>query len=124
MIACMEEAGFKPKRVDGGYELDFRPEQASAALEAAEICGNKSLGLEPGASVPALKDEDFTRYYWRLVDSMICLSEAGFEVSDPPSLVSFIETQSDNWNPYRDIATTESLDRSNEAEVACPPPDF
>lgn len=120
---CLEELGFVAT-VDGDQvSARVPPDQAGELAIAIEKCSGEGLGLGPGDTVPPPTYGDYERLYTGFVASADCLASQGLEVSDPPSLASFVESKGQAWNPFEPfVPPSLTIEQWEELTDLCPQP--
>ena len=125
VVSCMRERGFNAAidPVDGALAGTYPSDQREIFQEALEECMS-GAGLDTDAEKPTLSDADYERLFTAYVETAECLVAEGFEVSTPPSLQVFIESEGEAWHPYDVIAHDRSLSDSDwqRANRLCPQP--
>ncbi|WP_157621785.1 hypothetical protein [Serinicoccus hydrothermalis] len=126
---CLEQEGFPPIR-EGG-EISYIPgeDQMMAFAVANYVC----VGRYPidFAYTQPLTDAQWTRVYEHQVEVTVpCIRELGYEVADPPTLQTYLDTGPESrWNPVaeveqqvtEDALSTGRWDSFEEFLDACPP---
>ncbi len=129
MTDCLEQEGFPPIR-EGG-EISYIPgeDQMMAFAVATYVC----VGRYPidFAYTQPLTDDQWARVYEHQVEVTVpCIRELGYEVSDPPTLQTYLDTGPESrWNPVREVeqqVTEDALSTGRwgsfeEFLDACPP---
>lgn len=120
IVSCLDRAGF-PGVVtlsDGTTQANVPWDQQSAYDQAASTCLLEVCNV-CGAPIPIAYWE---RLYGLEIEAARCLADAGFEVSDPPTLAVYLDTPLESkWSPHREIASVGRFVPSDVA-VACPDP--
>ena len=124
MKKCVEEQGWIVEDISGGIHIKYRPEQQVEAAAAIRECSKQSLGLAPGETVPPPSDRQVRDYYQALVNARECLEARGFDLSDPPTLDSYLEKGIGSWDPYGEVLTSPGMGPSefNTLTRKCPQP--
>ena len=118
-VRCMQDAGWLSHEMEeGGVIFGAPAEQESAFKESEDAC-EASAGMDTSLPATPLSEEDFRRGYESMVSLRECLDSAGYEVGEPPTLQSYIDSDA-AWTPTVDVPPTDLLG----AEEACPQGSF
>lgn len=102
----MHAAGFPDVSVtpDGGLTSGVVPTAQGEAFAVARYVCSVQYAIDPKYSQP-LTDTDLGKLYDYYLSTLIpCIEANGFEIPDPPSRATFIDTYLDTaWNPYAQI---------------------
>lgn len=123
IVACLADAGFPGAEIqeDGSTAIELTDEQMEGYNQAASDC---LLEACPACGQPP-SSETLTRLFHLQVEAARCLTEAGFDTSDAPSLQSYLGSPAESrWSPHRDAAQAlASSGRMNEILESCPDPE-
>jgi hypothetical protein len=114
---CLTHRGFIRVRLPSGiYEIDSGGQQEALA-EAFDECVQAAYAALPSA--PPADAAYYAMYYDFLVELKSCVEGEGYEVPDPPSRDSFVDSDGANWHPYQDMHLVPDEELS-ALEIACP----
>ena len=120
---CLRDAGYEIEMIgDGrlGYQLigEFSPEQYDAYLEQNDVC----IEEHPFPGLSVLSPEEWERLYVATVRQADCFEQRGVQVSEPPSMQTWVDSMGAAWSPMADLP--DALDLSEEIALmtACPSP--
>ena len=117
--ACLVEAGFAAEVVDGAVETRYSNDQREAFVSTSSGC-EKEL-TERGIIPPeeTLTEPQLRLLYDLFVTQNICLAEAGFDVSEPPSLDAFVSSGG-YWTPTAAVPGILTSEQLRQMEEVCP----
>jgi len=121
MVGCLKNLGFTnvADMGDGGYEATPAPPGRQQAFRLAQ--GECRLVLGYPDVPELLSDAAYAVQYLRLLDTYQCLVDADFDPGRPPGVKNFIESRSEAWNPFGDLAASGRTDVARALAV-CPQP--
>lgn len=122
VIACMADAGFPglTAGADGTTQASIPQEQADAYDVAAAACYQEVCT----ACGQPLSRAAWERLYSLQVEAMRCVREQGYEVSDAPSVQTYLGSPEDQrWSPHREIAQQPGAHLGEPVEKMCPDPE-
>lgn len=116
MIACMASKGWTVERNgDDGIKAQFPPDQFEQATQDQQDCVDETgFGIAP---LPP-SEQQLRALYDARVEQRQCLMDAGFAVSDPPSVEVFVQSGG-AWSAFLVEISPDELDAQREA---CPDP--
>jgi len=123
MVNCLAAKGWDVQRnPDGTYSSRY-PDEQSDQYDADVAACRAQFGYEE----LAVTEEQASNFYDKLVASAECLRGLGYDISDPPSRQSYVETlvggELPDWAPYTELLEMAgSAAEVQEAEAACPQP--
>ncbi|MFQ5523650.1 MAG: hypothetical protein ACE5F5_08735 [Acidimicrobiia bacterium] len=116
---CLREAGFAAvlRPEDNSVVVDVSEDQREAYSEASTRCRELEF-----ARFGIDADPDLTKTFRALLYVRQCMIENGYEVTQPPSLETFIESHGSAWHPYDGVMADPSFTREEfqELEQLCP----
>ena len=118
---CMKEKGWEPSiNPGGGVTIESHKSQLDRQMEDREECNSR-----PEMQSAPWTDEDWEDYYVELSEAADCLTAAGYDVPEKPSLQVFLDQSKDltgdgTWYPYENIPDNEFITVSTRT---CPEPD-
>ncbi|MFC4613442.1 hypothetical protein ACFO3K_01830 [Cellulomonas algicola] len=130
MQTCMDAKGWTVTLDEyGGAAEPFTSEdEANRFSEDSMACQE-----EAGRRLGALTEDELREAYTRDVDTMMCLRNEGFDMADPPTVDTYVESRladpppDDLWVPYTDPAVQGALESGSlsadglvELERTCP----
>lgn len=124
MVACLSAKGWHVERgSDGGFGADIPGDQLEQYHADRHACREEN-GYD---DEPEVTPELAGRFFDRLVAAAQCLRGLGYQVSDPPSRQSYVETlvngELPDWAPYSELIEMGlSFAELEEADAACPQP--
>lgn len=124
MVACLSAKGWHVERgSDGGFGADIPGDQLDQYNADRHACREEN-GFN---DEPEITPEMAGRFFDRLVAAAQCLRGLGYQVSDPPSKQSYVETlvngELPDWAPYSELIEMGlSFAELEEADAACPQP--
>lgn len=118
MVGCLKTKGFDAEAMsDGGVHAQVPAEQQDAYSTALDEC-EQELGYN--SNPPPPDDDVLAALYKTLVSVSECLKKAGYDVSEPPSEKSFIDSAGGSWSPYTDL--DKSGQDAGAGQATCPGP--
>lgn len=107
MATCMRDLGWQAEAV-GPPDADWRVTYGSASEQGEEFLKATRDCTEAIGYAGALEytDEQLEKLYRRALEVRDCLETQGYEVSDPPTLDVYKESNA-GWNPYSDVSAHE-----------------
>jgi hypothetical protein len=121
LAGCLAEKGWTVEvSADGGITFEGPDEQLEPYREAKSSCMDELGFARPEA--PPITLEMLEAAYAMQVDTLQCLRDEGYdELSDPPSLQSYIDANA-QWTPYAELPLQISEEDWMQLQVACPQP--
>lgn len=122
MIACMQESGWEASMDWDGTIIgsEMTKELSDQWIDASLVCGEET-GFHDGE----LNDEQVKALYKQETTEAECLRGLGYEIEQPPSLQTYIDTHASADQYYAhaslDVAAI-GQGEMREAYAACPPP--
>ncbi len=114
-VQCMLDAGWESHEMANGGVIFGAPEgQGTAFADSERECMN-SAKIAPTPVISPLTEEEFRQAYDSTVIVRNCLSGAGFDVADPPSIQAYIEADGE-WTPLAELPPESLLG----VEAICP----
>jgi hypothetical protein len=107
---CLALRGFVRVRLPSGIFEIHSGGQPEALAEAFDECVHRAYAALP--PVPSADADYYAHYYDFLLELKACVETAGYEVPEPPSRDSFVESEGANWHPY------QNMDRLGDAALA------
>jgi hypothetical protein len=107
---CLALRGFVRVRLPSGIFEIHSGGQPEALAEAFDECVHRAYAALP--PVPPADADYYAHYYDFLLELKACVETAGYEVPEPPSRDSFVESEGANWHPY------QNMDRLGDAALA------
>jgi hypothetical protein len=123
MVRCLSAKGWDVQRTaDGGFDAKIPVAQTSRYNADREACKAR-FGYNDELSVTP---EMAGHFYDRLVAAAECLRRLGYDISDPPSRQSYVETlvggALPDWTPYYELMELAGPVEFQQAQAACPQP--
>lgn len=126
IVDCLRREGYSQVTVGptGGVSYEGIADSQMQAFQVAQFSCSVQYPLDPKYAQP-LTDEILTRLYEYSVGELAeCLEELGYEVSEAPSLRTFIDSYStDPWSPFGDAlmqANQQGADATIQLFDECP----
>lgn len=114
-VQCMLDAGWESHEMANGGVIFGAPEGQGTAFDNSELECMNNAGIAPTPVTSPLTDEELRQAYDSTVILRNCLSDAGFEVADPPSIQAYIESEGE-WTPLAELPPESLLG----VEAICP----
>ena len=118
---CLREEGFNVRMEGSALVTDVPPEQEEVFNAAVDDCTLRYFPSQ-GSGLPGR--EDLEARYELLLKVAECVSRAGFEVPNPPTVESFVDSGGTNWDPF-DLLQPPfdiSLEDYQALDARCNPP--
>lgn len=118
---CLQEKGWDSELDEETAQIYTPvPDGDDRAFDEDDAACFEELGVDPDRD---LTSSEFDTLYEQYIDGMDCLTDAGYDVSEPPSRQVFEETyDSDAWVPWTEVGDDE-IDAALE-RCPMPPPVF
>lgn len=119
---CLNEEGFDATTSpDGGLGTEQIDAQDEPYLIAMYVC-NAKYPLDPRQTLPLVDDQIRYLYDYYVKVATPCLEGMGFEVTDPPSQPTYIDSYrvGPSWRPYEDAALRSSPEQWQQILTECP----
>ncbi|GEM_PF-2806219 len=123
IVECARDQGMPVEPIPPGDGISFD----AVPLEQNELATKIVDACEAGLNLPTYEEptrDQIARRYEDLLRLKACLEREGYEISDAPTLDSFVDgygsTRDGSWNPYDDLLFTVPYREWLRLNVACP----